>query len=243
MNDIKEVIEDVKSRCDIVSTISQYMSVKPSGSNYKGLCPFHGEKTPSFYINTSKQIYKCFGCGEGGDVINFVMKMENLDFIDAVKLLASRYGIEINTNMDEDTKLRIEKSKKYQDIHTEAARFYFTNLIKEKNPGYQYLRTRGLDDKIIKKFGLGYSLNSWNTLRDYLLSKGYEKKDLIECGLFGYKNETDTIYDKFRNRVMFPIFDYRGNVIGFGGRVLDDSLPKYLNSPDSLIFNKRLNLK
>ena len=242
MNDIKEVIEDVKSRCDIVSTISQYMSVKPSGSNYKGLCPFHGEKTPSFYINTSKQIYKCFGCGEGGDVINFVMKMENLDFIDAVKLLANRYGIEINTNMDEDTKLRIEKSKKYQDIHTEAARFYFTNLIKEKNPGYQYLRTRGLDDKIIKKFGLGYSLNSWNTLRDYLLSKGYEKKDLIECGLFGYKSETDTIYDKFRNRVMFPIFDYRGNVIGFGGRVLDDSLPKYLNSPDSLIFNKRLNL-
>ena len=242
MNDIKEVIEDVKSRCDIVSTISQYMSVKPSGSNYKGLCPFHGEKTPSFYINTSKQIYKCFGCGEGGDVINFVMKMENLDFIDAVKLLASRYGIEINTNMDEDTKLRIEKSKKYHDIHTEAARFYFTNLIKEKNPGYQYLRTRGLDDKIIKKFGLGYSLNSWNTLRDYLLSKGYEKKDLIECGLFGYKSETDTIYDKFRNRVMFPIFDYRGNVIGFGGRVLDDSLPKYLNSPDSLIFNKRLNL-
>ena len=242
MNDIKEIIEDVKSRCDIVSTISQYMSVKPSGSNYKGLCPFHGEKTPSFYINTSKQIYKCFGCGEGGDVINFVMKMENLDFIDAVKLLANRYGIEINTNMDEDTKLRIEKSKKYQDIHTEAARFYFTNLIKEKNPGYQYLRTRGLDDKIIKKFGLGYSLNSWNTLRDYLLSKGYEKKDLIECGLFGYKSETDTIYDKFRNRVMFPIFDYRGNVIGFGGRVLDDSLPKYLNSPDSLIFNKRLNL-
>ena len=151
-------------------------------------------------------------------------------------------NIEINTNMDEDTKLRIEKSKKYQDIHTEAARFYFTNLIKEKNPGYQYLRTRGLDDKIIKKFGLGYSLNSWNTLRDYLLSKGYEKKDLIECGLFGYKSETDTIYDKFRNRVMFPIFDYRGNVIGFGGRVLDDSLPKYLNSPDSLIFNKRLNL-
>lgn len=242
MNDIKEIIEEVKSRCDIVSTISQYMNVKPSGSNYKGLCPFHGEKTPSFYINTSKQIYKCFGCGEGGDVINFVMKMENLDFIDAVKLLANRYGIEINTNMDEDTKLRMEKSKKYQDIHIEAARFYFTNLVKEKNPGYAYLRNRGLDDKIIKKFGLGYSLNSWNALRDYLLSKGYEKKDLIECGLFGYKSETDKLYDKFRNRVMFPIFDYRGNVIGFGGRVLDDSLPKYLNSPDTLIFNKRLNL-
>ncbi|MGL6104783.1 DNA primase [Romboutsia sp.] len=242
MNDIKDIIEEVKIRCDIVSTISQYIGVKPSGGNYKALCPFHGEKTPSFYINTSKQIYKCFGCGEGGDVINFVMKMENLDFIDAVKLLASKCGVEINTNVDEKTKEKIEKSKKYQDIHVEAARFYFSNLVKERNPGYEYLRKRGLDDKIIKKFGLGYSLNSWNALVDYLLSRGYIKKDLIECGLFGYKKETDKIYDKFRNRVIFPIFDYRGNVIGFGGRVLDDSLPKYLNSPDTLIFNKRQNL-
>ena len=242
MNDIKEIIEEVKSRCDIANTISEYMNIKPSGSNYKGLCPFHGEKTPSFYINTSKQIYKCFGCGEGGDVINFVMKMENLDFIDAVKLLANKHGIEINTNMDENTKQRMEKSKKFQDMHVEAARFYFSNLLKEKNLGYEYLRKRGLDDKIIKKFGLGYSHNSWNVLKDYLISLGYEKHDLIECGLFGYKSETDKIYDKFRNRVMFPIFDYRGNVIGFGGRVLDDSLPKYLNSPDTLIFNKRQNL-
>ncbi|MGL5348408.1 MAG: DNA primase [Peptostreptococcaceae bacterium] len=242
MNDIKEIIEEVKSRCDIASTISEYMNIKPSGSNYKGLCPFHGEKTPSFYINTSKQIYKCFGCGEGGDVINFVMKMENLDFIDAVKLLANKHGIEINTNMDENTKQRMEKAKKFQDMHVEAARFYFSNLLKEKNLGYEYLRKRGLDDKIIKKFGLGYSHNSWDALKDYLMSRGYAKQDLIECGLFGYKSETDKIYDKFRNRVMFPIFDYRGNVIGFGGRVLDDSLPKYLNSPDTLIFNKRQNL-
>lgn len=242
MNDIKDIIEEIKSRCDIANVISSYINIKPSGSNYKGLCPFHGEKTPSFYINTSKQIYKCFGCGEGGDVINFVMKIENLDFMDAVKLLANRCGIEINTHVDESTKERIEKSKKFQDIHVEAARFYFSNLIKSKNPGYEYLRKRGLDDKIIKKFGLGYSLDSWNSLMNYLISIGYKSEDLIECGLFGYKSETKKIYDKFRNRVMFPIFDYRGNVIGFGGRVLDDSLPKYLNSPDTLIFNKRQNL-
>ena len=242
MNDIKDIIEEIKSRCDIANVISSYINIKQSGANYKGLCPFHGEKTPSFYINTSKQIYKCFGCGEGGDVINFVMRIENLDFMDAVKLLANRCGIEINTHVDESTKERMEKSKKFQDIHVEAARFYFSNLIKSKNPGYEYLRKRGLDDKIIKKFGLGYSLDSWNSLMNYLISIGYKNEDLIECGLFGYKSETKKIYDKFRNRVMFPIFDYRGNVIGFGGRVLDDSLPKYLNSPDTLIFNKRQNL-
>lgn len=242
MNDIKYIMEEIKSRCDIANIISSYINIKPSGANYKGLCPFHGEKTPSFYINTSKQIYKCFGCGEGGDVINFIMRIENLDFMDAVKLLANRCGIEINTNVDESTKEKIAKSKKFQDIHVEAARFYFSNLIKSKNPGYEYLRKRGLDDKIIKRFGLGYSQDSWDSLMIYLKSIGYNDEDLIECGLFGYKNETKKIYDKFRNRVMFPIFDYRGNVIGFGGRVLDDSSPKYLNSPDTLIFNKRQNL-
>ena len=242
MNDIKDIVEEVKNRCDIANVISEYMPIKQSGSNYKGLCPFHGEKTPSFHISSSKQIYKCFGCGEGGDVINFVMKMENLDFIDAVKLLANKCGIEINTNMNEEDKLRMEKSKKYQDIHLEAARFYFANLLKGKNPGYDYLRKRGLDDKTIKKFGLGYSQKSWNELMDYLLSKGYDKQDLVQCGLVNHKAEGNKYYDRFRNRVMFPIFDYRGNVIGFGGRVLDDSLPKYLNSPDSLIFNKRYNL-
>ena len=242
MSEIKDIIEEIKSRCDIASVISSYINIKPSGSNYKGLCPFHGEKTPSFYINSSKQIYKCFGCGEGGDVINFIMRIENLEFMDAVKLLGNICGIEINTNIDEYTKERMKESKKFQDIHVQAARFYFSNLIKSKNPGYEYLRKRGLDDKIIKKFGLGYSLNSWDSLINYLISIGYKKEDLIKSGLVAYKSETKKIYDKFRNRVMFPIFDYRGNVIGFGARVLDDSSPKYLNSPDTLIFNKRQNL-
>ena len=245
MNDIRDVIEEVKSRCDIVDVISDYIKVQNSGANYKGLCPFHGEKTPTYYINSQKQIYKCFGCGEGGDVINFVMKMENLEFMDAVKLLARICGVEVNTNMDEQSKLKMEKIKKFQDIHTEAARYYFSTLLSGKNYGYEYLRKRGLDDKTIKKFGLGFAKKgerSWTELMEYLMSKGYDKETLVECGLVTYKKEKDKYFDRFVNRVMFPIFDYRGNVIGFGGRVLDDSLPKYLNSPDTLIFNKKFNL-
>jgi len=242
MNNMRDLIDEVKNRCDIVNVISQYINLKNSGSNYSGLCPFHNEKTGSFHVNQKKQIYKCFGCGEGGDVINFVMKIENLDFIEAVKLLAEKNGIEFKTNLSEADKSKMESIKLMQDIHLKAARYYFANLINSKNKGYDYLRRRGLSDKIIKKFGLGYSLESWNSLMDYLLSIGYEKKDLVESGLVTHKENGNKYYDRFRNRVMFPIFDYRGNVIGFGGRVLDNSLPKYLNSPDSLLFNKRFNL-
>ncbi|WP_455538346.1 DNA primase [Terrisporobacter sp.] len=242
MNNMRDLIDEVKNRCDIVSVISQYINLKNSGSSYSGLCPFHSEKTGSFHVNQKKQIYKCFGCGEGGDVINFIMKIENLDFIDAVKLLAEKNGIEFKTNLSKADKEKMESIKLMQDIHLQSARFYFSNLTKSKNAGYDYLKRRGLSDKIIKKFGLGYSLYSWHSLMDYLLSIGYEKKDLVKSGLVTHKENDDKYYDRFRNRVMFPIFDYRGNVIGFGGRVLDDSLPKYLNSPDSLLFNKRFNL-
>ena len=242
MNNMRDLIDEVKSRSDIVNVISQYISLKNSGSSYSGLCPFHSEKTGSFHVNQNKQIYKCFGCGEGGDVINFIMKIENLDFMEAVKLLAQKNGIEFNTNLSEADKKKMEEIKLMQDIHLKAARFYFSNLINSKNAGYDYLRKRGLSDKIIKRFGLGYSLYSWYSLLDYLLSIGYEKKDLVKSGLVTHKENGDKYYDKFRNRVMFPIFDYRGNVIGFGGRVLDDSMPKYLNSPDTILFNKRYNL-
>lgn len=242
MNNMRDLIDEVKSRSDIVNVISQYISLKNSGSSYSGLCPFHSEKTGSFHVNQNKQIYKCFGCGEGGDVINFIMKIENLDFMEAVKLLAEKNGIEFKTNLSEADKKKMEEIKLMQDIHLKAARFYFSNLINFKNAGYDYLRKRGLSDKIIKRFGLGYSLYSWNSLMDYLLSIGYEKKDLVKSGLVTHKENGDKYYDKFRNRVMFPIFDYRGNVIGFGGRVLDDSMPKYLNSPDTILFNKRYNL-
>ena len=242
MNNMRDLIDEVKSRCDIVSIISQYISLKNSGSSYSGLCPFHSEKTGSFHVNQNKQIYKCFGCGEGGDVINFIMKIENLDFMEAVKLLAEQNGIEFKTNLSEADKIKMENIKLMQDIHLSAARFYFSNLISSKNPGYDYLRKRGLSDKIIKKFGLGYSPYSWNSLMEYLLSMGYEKNDLVKSGLITHKEKDNKYFDRFRNRVMFPIFDYRGNVIGFGGRVLDDSLPKYLNSPDTILFNKRYNL-
>ena len=170
------------------------------------------------------------------------MKIENLDFMEAVKLLAEQNGIEFKTNLSEADKIKMENIKLMQDIHLNAARFYFSNLISSKNPGYDYLRKRGLSDKIIKKFGLGYSPYSWNSLMEYLLSMGYEKNDLVKSGLITHKEQDNKYFDRFRNRVMFPIFDYRGNVIGFGGRVLDDSLPKYLNSPDTILFNKRYNL-
>ena len=242
MNDLKDIIEEIKSRCDIVDVISDYMQLKSSGSNYTGLCPFHSEKTGSFMVSKSKQIYKCFGCNAGGDVISFVMRYENVDFMDAVKILARRCGIALERNISEEEKKKIQEINKFREIHTEAARFYFANLLGTKNPGYEYLKKRGLSDKIIKKFGLGYSLNSWNSLMNYLLAKGYDKTDLVKCGLVTHKTETNKYFDRFRNRVMFPIFNYNGKVIGFGGRVLDDSLPKYLNSPETLVFNKRLNL-
>ena len=242
MNDLKDIIDEIKSRCDIVDVISDYMQLKSSGSNYTGLCPFHSEKTGSFMVSKSKQIYKCFGCNAGGDVISFVMRYENVDFMDAVKILARRCGITLERNISEEEKKKIQEINKFREIHTEAARFYFANLLGTKNPGYEYLKKRGLSDKIIKKFGLGYSLNSWNSLMNYLLAKGYDKTDLVKCGLVTHKTETNKYFDRFRNRVMFPIFNYNGKVIGFGGRVLDDSLPKYLNSPETLVFNKRLNL-
>lgn len=242
MDDLRDVIEEVKIRSDIADIISDYIQLKPSGSNYKGLCPFHNEKTPSFHVNTTKQIFKCFGCGEGGDVISFIMKIENLEFMDAVRFLAEKCGIEINNNIDEATKVKLGKIKRYQEIHVAAARFFFSNLMQKNNPGYKYLIKRGLDEKIIKNFGLGYALDSWDTLKNYLLSNKYSIEEIKECGLVGQSKKNDNYYDKFRNRVMFPIFDYKGNVIGFGGRVLDDSLPKYLNSEDTLIFNKRFNL-
>lgn len=241
MNDIKDVVEQIKNRCDIVSLISEYIQVIKTGNTYKALCPFHQEKTPSFHISETKQMCKCFGCGEGGDAISFIMKIENLNFIDAVKFLANKYGIEFNNKFDEKTREKIKKAKIYENIHLEAARFYFANIKNSK--AYNYLVSRGIEVKTIKKFGIGYSLDEWHSLKNYILSLGYSTDDLESCGLFIKKIGTENIYDKFRDRIMFPIFDYRGTVIGFGGRVLNnDTKPKYLNSPDSLIFNKSKNL-
>ncbi len=242
-SDIQQIIEEIKERNDIVQVISSYIQVKSAGSNYKASCPFHTEKTPSFTISPQKQMYKCFGCGEGGDVIKFVMKMENLDFLEALKLLGEKVGIEIpQGEINEEVRENISKNQRLYEMHLVAARYFFHALLANKRKGYQYLIDRGLDEKTIKYFGLGYALNNWEDLTKYLVTKGYEEEELVQGGLILQKKNKKGYIDRFVNRIMFPIFDVRGKVIGFGGRVLDDSLPKYLNSPENPIFNKRCNL-
>ncbi|NLN15182.1 MAG: DNA primase [Tissierellia bacterium] len=230
-----ELIEKVKDYSDIVDIVSDYVQLRRSGANYVGLCPFHNEKSPSFTVSESKQLYHCFGCGEGGDVISFLMKIENLDFIEAVKFLAGKYNIEVQSKRADDRYLK-EKERLYL-INREAARFFFRNLTNNKRP-LEYLYNRQIDSKTIRRFGLGYALNSWDSLHTYLLNKGFKSEEIEKIGLIGRKSGNNGYYDKFRDRIIFPIIDLKSRVIGFGGRVLDDSMPKYLNSSDSLIFNK-----
>lgn len=235
----EEIIEEIKDRNEIVDVISQYIQVKSAGATYKALCPFHNEKTPSFVINKQKQIFKCFGCGEGGDVIQFVMKIENLEFMEAVKLLAQKSNIPLDKlNTSNEVRHEIQKKMLFFEIHKKAGKFYYDRLTKEKNPALEYLLKRGLSIKTIKAFGLGYAYNSWNDLLKYLTGLGYSIEDILKCGLILPNKEKTDYYDRFRNRIIFPIFDVRGNVVGFGGRVLDNSLPKYLNSPETEVFSK-----
>ena len=238
----EDVIERVREYNDIVDVISESIPLKKKGKNYVGLCPFHNEKTPSFMVNQDKQIYHCFGCGEGGNVISFVMKYRNLGFVDAVIMLAERANVIIpdkSANID-DSKIKLKKE--LYNLNKETARYFYYNLHNKKNlNALDYFRNRGINSDIINKFGLGFSLDSWDSLYKYLTSKGF-KPELIEKSGLIIKKETSGYYDRFRNRVMFPVIDVRGRVIGFGGRVLDDSKPKYLNSPETIIFNKGYNL-
>ncbi len=231
-----EIIEKVRDSSDIIDVISDYISLKKSGTNYVGLCPFHNEKTPSFTVSDTKQFFHCFGCGEGGDVVTFIMKRENLSFPEAVKLLADKKGIVIEETKPKNEKLIQERNRGYE-INKEAARFFFSNLTKDKNP-LNYLYKRNIKDKAIKQFGLGYALDRWDALYNYLKLKGYGSQEIEKLGLIGRKTGNDGYYDKFRNRIIFPIIDIKGRVIGFGGRVLDNSMPKYLNSQETFIFNK-----
>lgn len=235
----EELIEEIKDKNDIVDVISQYVQLKTVGTSHKALCPFHNEKTPSFIVSKEKQVYKCFGCGEGGDVIGFIMKIENLSFIDALKMLAQRVNISIDDlQPSHELKERQEKQRMYYEINKLAGRYFFENLIQRKNPALDYLLRRGLTIRTIKAFGLGYALNSWDDLLNHLKAQGYKEEQIEACGLIIKNKQKEGYYNRFRNRVMFPIFDIRGNVIGFGGRVLDDALPKYLNSPETDFFNK-----
>lgn len=227
-------IDDLKSQINIVDVVGRVVALKRAGANYKGVCPFHNEKTPSFVVSEQKQIFTCFGCGATGNVIGFVKQYYNLDFNEAVEKLAGEYGITIKrNNFGEDR-------EKYYEINREAARFFYRAFTEQKNPGYAYMKNRGLEDATLKKFGIGYADETWDSLYTYLKQKGYDDKILLELGLISESNGKK--YDKFRNRVMFPIINTSGKVIGFGGRAIGDAVPKYLNSPENKVFQKKNNL-
>lgn len=236
-----DLIEEVVSRNDIVDVISGYIKLKKNGSSYVGLCPFHNEKSPSFSVSQSRQLYHCFGCGVGGNVITFVMEYENFTFLEAVKSLADRVGMELpEISYSQKEHAGAGFKTKLLEINKIAATYYYHQLKSEnRQVGLSYLRKRGLTDETINRFGLGYSGQNSKALYRYLKDKGYDDDLLKESGLFTYERG---INDKFWNRVMFPIMDINNKVIGFGGRVMGDAKPKYLNSPETKLFDKSRNL-
>jgi DNA primase len=239
----QDVIDDVRIGNDIVEVVGSYVKLTKRGSNYLGLCPFHHEKTPSFSVNSEGQYYKCFGCGEGGNVFSFVMKHENYSFPDAVKFLAQRISYTLpEVNYSEEANKKRENRKILCEIHKVAARFYYKCLNEQQGQvAVEYLDKRKIAPNIRKKFGLGYSPVAKGALYKQLKSEGYSDEMILKSGLV-YKRENGEIFDKFFNRLMFPIIDIYGNIIGFGGRVLGDAKPKYLNSPETDIFSKSHNL-
>lgn len=235
-----DIIEEIISRNDIVDTVSQYVTLKRSGRNFLGLCPFHKEKTPSFSVSPDKQIFHCFGCGVGGNAIHFISKIENLNFKESLELLAEKAGMELPTmDVGEDSKKHELKEKVYK-INEEVALFYHETLYKPiAKPAQEYVKKRKLDNKTLKNFKIGYAPNS-NVLYKFLKEKGFNDEEILESTLVKkYKN---LYVDSFKNRLMFPIMDVKNRVIAFGGRVLDNSLPKYINSPDTVVYNKGRNL-
>ncbi|PRR77229.1 DNA primase [Clostridium liquoris] len=234
----EDVIQKVKELNNIVDVVSETVRLKRTGKYYVGLCPFHHEKTPSFTVTPDKGIYKCFGCGEAGNVISFVMKTRNASFSDAIQILADRVNIDIKYK--DRNSYGANPNEKLYKINVEAARYFFSNLRRNKN-SMNYLTSRGITERTITNFGLGYAVDSWDGLLRFLKSKGYSELDMLAAGLI-IKSNKGSLYDRFRNRIIFPVFDYKGRVIGFGGRVLDNSKPKYLNSPETNIFKKGTNL-
>lgn len=241
----RQVIEDILARTDIQGLISPYVTLKRSGSNLSGLCPFHSEKTPSFMVYPADNSFYCFGCGVGGNAITFVKKIENLDFEDAVEFLAKRVGVTVTREGDLSYEVKRYDKKRYYAMNADAARFFNRELYRN-TPGAKralaYLcEKRQLSEATIKHFGLGYAPEGFCALAEYLRSLGYTEEEMTRGYLCG-KAKNDSLFDYFRGRVMFPIIDVSGNVIAFGGRVLDDSIPKYINSSDTPVFNKRRNL-
>ena len=237
-------LDELTARNPIEDVVGQYVNLKRSGSNLFGLCPFHGEKTASFSVAPDKGIYYCFGCHKGGNVINFEMEIEGLSYPDAVRALAKRVGMEVPE--DEQYQSRYRQQERLWALHKEAARFYHSQLYAPVGANaLQYAAGRGMPKSILTKFGIGYAPDSWTALVDWLRGKGYTDQELRDSGLVTVSRKNGNLFDRFRDRLMFPIIDVRGNVIGFGGRIMnnqDKSAAKYLNSPETLIFNKRKNL-
>lgn len=230
-------LQELKFKTDIEDVISGYVSLKKRGSTSLGLCPFHNEKTPSFTVYNDTQSFYCFGCGAGGDAVTFIKKIENLDYIDAVKLLAQRAGLQMPEDNSYDDSLS-KKRRRILEINRETARFYYNYMMSEQGKiGLEYYLNRGLSMNTIKHFGLGYAPNEWDSLLKHLKSKGYKPSEMVDADVVKI-GRNNRYYDNFRNRVMTPIIDVRGNVIAFGGRVLDDSKPKYINTADTLLYKK-----
>lgn len=227
-------IEEIKQKLDIVDVISEYLTLKKVGSNYRALCPFHKEKNPSFYVNPERQIWRCFGCSRGGDIFKFIMEIENVEFSEALKILAKKAGVELKGYE------KVDSSKKnlLKKINQEAAKFFERNLW-ENREALDYLLKRGLKKETIKEFQLGFAQDNWHLLEKYLKEKGFLQTDIFEVGLL-VKTEEGRFYDRFRSRIMFPLYDHLGNIIGFSGRIFgkETDAGKYINTPQTLIFDK-----
>ncbi|WP_394011627.1 DNA primase [Anaerococcus cruorum] len=233
----EQKIDEIRASSNIVDIIGEYVDLKRAGSSYKGLCPFHNEKTPSFTVDEKKQLFHCFGCGVGGDVVSFIMQKEGLSYPESLEYLANKAGIRMEYSNNYEANPR---NKELYEINKDIMMFYYKNLLTNKE-AINYLKNRGLSGKIVNRFMLGFAKNSWQDLCDYIDYRGYDKKDLEDIGLIK-KSSKGNYYDKYRNRIIFPIINHYGNVIGFGGRAIGDEMPKYLNSPESDIFKKRFNL-
>jgi DNA primase len=229
------IAEEIKSRCNIVDVVGRVVPLKKTGANHKGICPFHNEKTPSFVVSEDKQIYTCFGCGAAGDVIQFVEQYYSLDFRGAMEKLADEYGIPIRDHFQKDA-----RQEQYLEINREAATFFYKNLWREDNAAYRYMIGRGISPETMKKFGIGYAEPQWDSLLKHFEKLGIEPQLLVDLGLVSQSK--GKYFDKYRNRVIFPILNTRGKIIGFGGRAIGEDNPKYLNSSESSVFMKKNNL-
>ena len=233
-----EIIDQILDRTDIVEVVSGYVPLKKSGQNFKARCPFHDEKTPSFMVSPAKQIYHCFGCGAGGNAIGFLMKYENMDFIESIKMLADKANIPLPRPSTSD-KTKLSFAEKLCDVNNLACNLYQENLTKEfGKDSYKYFIQRGLNERTIKHFRLGFAQDSWQGLIDYCKTKGLGLDLLEKAGLILKSTDTENWYDRFRNRIIFPIFDLRNKVLGFGARAIDETMPKYINSPETYIYTK-----